>query len=69
MGTERDRSGAGRYEVHDYQGGGLKVIVWVEPGQPPLIMTSIAAGRLPLLAEALNEHLARNPAGHGDSPA
>ena len=47
MGTERDRSGADRYEVRDYQGGGLKVIVWVEPGQPPLIMTSIAAGRRP----------------------
>ena len=57
MGTVREGSGAGRYEVRDYQGGGLKVIVWVEPGKPPLIMTTIAADRLPLLAQALNEHL------------
>jgi hypothetical protein len=52
----------GRYEVRDYQGGGLKVIVWCEPGRPELVMTTIAAARLPALAEALNEHLAGGPA-------
>ena len=50
----------GRYEVRDYSaaGHGLKAIVWCEPGKPPLIMTTIAPERLPLLAAALNEHLA-----------
>jgi hypothetical protein len=57
-GDQRDRPG--RYEVRPGPAG-LKVIVWVEPGKPPLTMTTIAAGRLPLLAEALNEHLAGNP--------
>jgi hypothetical protein len=55
----------GRYEVRDYQGGGLKVIVWAEPGKVPLVMTTIAADRLPLLAEALDTALADDPAGPG----
>ena len=48
----RDRRATGRYEVRDYQDRRLKVIVWCEPGKPELVMTTIAAERLPLLAEA-----------------
>ena len=55
----------GRYEVRDYQGGRLKVIVWVEPGKPELVMTTISAERIPALAKALNEHLAGHSAGAG----
>jgi hypothetical protein len=56
---------AGHYEVHDYPAAGhaLKAIVWAEPGKAPLIMTTIAPGRLPLLAEALAGYLDGNPAG------
>jgi hypothetical protein len=46
----------GHYEVRPGPAG-LKAIVWVEPGQPPLVMTTIAAERLPLLAEALAAYL------------
>jgi hypothetical protein len=55
-------SGAGRYEVRDYQGGRLKAIVWVEPGKPELVMTTIAAGRIEALAAALAEYVAGGPA-------
>lgn len=50
---------AGHYEVHDYPaaGHGLKAIVWAEPGKVPLVMTTIAPERLPLLAEALAGYL------------
>ena len=63
--TTTTTGGTGRYEVRDYQDGRLKVIVWCEPGKPELVMTTIAAGRLGLLAEALNEHLAGGPADAG----
>jgi hypothetical protein len=55
---------AGHYEVNDYPAAGhaLKALVWVEPGKTPLIMTTIAAERLPLLAEALTGYLDGNPA-------
>jgi hypothetical protein len=55
---------AGHYEVHDYPaaGHGLKVIVWAEPGKVPLVMTTIAADRLPRLAEALTGYLDVDPA-------
>jgi hypothetical protein len=58
----------GHYEVHDYPAAGhsLKALVWIEPGRPPLIMTTIAPDRLPLLAAALNEHLA-GPGPHSGS--
>ena len=46
----------GRYEVRPGPAG-LKAIVWIEAGQPPLLMTTIAAERLPLLAEALTAYL------------
>jgi len=51
---------AGHYEVHEYPAAGhaLKALVWVEPGRVPLVMTTIAPERLPLLADALNRHLA-----------
>ena len=59
-GDHRDRQG--HYEVRPGPAG-LKAIVWIgEPGQPPLLMTTIAADRLPLLAEALAGYLA-GPAG------
>jgi hypothetical protein len=51
-----EREEQGHYEVRE--GPGLLVIVWCEPGHPSLVMTTIAAGRLPALAKALNEHLA-----------
>ena len=54
-GDHRDQQG--HYEVRPGPAG-LKAIVWIEPGQPPLLMTTIAPDRLPLLAEALNSHLA-----------
>ena len=59
----------GRYEVRPETILGVQVaaLVWVEPGQPPMILTTIAPDRLPALAEALNEHLAANPAGPGDT--
>ncbi len=49
---------AAHYEVRPGPGS-LKAIVWIEPGKPALLMTTIAADRLPLLAEALNDHLGR----------
>lgn len=54
----------GRYEVHDYPaaGHGLKVIVWVKPGEVPLVMTTVSADRLPALAAALAEYLDGDPA-------
>ena len=57
-GDHRDRQG--HYEVRPGPAG-LKSIVWIEPGQPPLLMVNIGADRLPLLAEALNTHLAADP--------
>ena len=60
-----EREETGHYEVRDYQGGRLKVIVWCEPGKPDLVMTTIAAGRLPALAQALDEHLAGGMPGAG----
>jgi hypothetical protein len=61
---------AGHYEVHDYPaaGHGLKVIVWAEPGRVPLVMTTITPERLPLLADALNKHLAGQPGRGDDGP-
>jgi hypothetical protein len=56
---------AGHYEVHDYPAAGhgdLKALVWVEPGKVPLVMTTIAADRLPRLAAALAGYLGGNPA-------
>ena len=50
----------GHYEVRPGPAG-LKAIVWVEPGQPPQMMTTIAPGRIPLLAEALNMYLSSDP--------
>ncbi len=61
-GDHRDRQG--HYEVRPGPAG-LKSIVWIEPGKPPLIMTTIAPERLPLLAAALNGHLGGDPAGAG----
>ena len=54
----------GRYEVRDYRGG-LKVIVWWEPGKPELVMTTIAPERIEALAAALAEYLAGGPADAG----
>lgn len=53
---------AGHYEVHDYPAAGhdLKVIVWCQPGQPPLIMTTIAPERIAPLTEALENYRARD---------
>ena len=48
----------GRYEIRDYRGGQLKMIVWCEPGRAELVMATIAPERLPLLAEALARYLA-----------
>jgi hypothetical protein len=50
------RDPQGRYEVRPGPAG-LKAIVWIEPGRLALLMTTIAPDRLPLLAEALNDHL------------
>ncbi len=48
---------AGHYEVRPGPGS-LKSIVWIaEPGSAALLMTTISAERVPLLAEALNRHL------------
>jgi len=54
------RDPQGRYEVRPGPAG-LRAIVWIEPGQPPLLMTTIAAGRIALLAEALNMYLSGDP--------
>jgi hypothetical protein len=59
--TGRHRRGGhadrpGRYEVRPGPAG-LKSIVWVEAGQPPLLMTTIAADRIPLLARALDDYV------------
>lgn len=57
-GDHRDRPG--RYEVRPGPAG-LKSIVWIGP-DGPLLMTTISADRIPLLAEALAAYLA-GPAG------
>jgi|GEM_PF-7023248 len=53
----------GHYEVRPGPAG-LKAIVWIEAGQPALLMVNIAPERVPLLAEALAGYLAaRGPDG------
>ena len=49
----------GRYEVRREIRLGVSVmaIVWVVPGEPPMLLTVLGEERLPLLAEALNDHL------------
>ena len=59
-GDHRDRPGY--YEVRPGPTG-LKAIVWIEPGKPALVMTTIHPTRLALLAEALNMYLSGDPAG------
>jgi hypothetical protein len=60
-GDHRDRPG--HYEVRENYSNvrGVLAVVWVEPGQPPSIVFTVGADRLPLLARALNEHLAGDP--------
>jgi hypothetical protein len=56
---------AGRYEVRRETRLGVPManIVWVpEDGSPAIPVTTMAPDRLPLLAEALNEYLAADPA-------
>jgi len=50
----------GRYEVHPVTVRGVEVmaIMWVVPGEPPALFTTIAAGRIGALAAALNAYLA-----------
>jgi hypothetical protein len=52
----------GHYEVRTERRGriGLEmaVIIWHPPGEPPIRVTAMVPDRLPLLAKALNEHLA-----------
>lgn len=48
------------YEVRRETRLGVPVlaIYWIGPGgEPPMLLTTIAAERLPLLAEALNKYL------------
>ena len=56
---------AGRLRGAATHRGGLKVIVWWEPGKPELVMTTIAPERIEALAAALAEYLAGGPADAG----
>jgi hypothetical protein len=49
----------GRYEVRRETRLGVSVmaIVWVVPGELPMLLTVLGEERLPLLAEALCGHL------------
>ena len=60
-GDHRDRPG--HYEVRENHSGvrGVLAVLWIEPGQPPAIVFTIGADRLPALAEALNAYLAAAP--------
>ena len=51
----------GHYELRREIRLGVEVIaiIWVVPGALPLLMTTVAPERVPLLAAALNEHLRR----------
>ena len=54
---------AGRYEVRESHSRvpGVLAVVWVGDELPASIVFTIAAERLPLLADALNRYLADNP--------
>ncbi len=49
----------GHYELRRETRLGVEVtgIYWITPGEPPLLMTTIAPERIPLLAAALSEYL------------
>jgi hypothetical protein len=53
----------GHYEVRENHSNvrGVLAVLWVQPGQPPSIMFTISAERLPLLAAALARYLAGGP--------
>jgi hypothetical protein len=57
----------GRYEVHPatIRGVELMAIMWIVPGEPPMLLTTLSPDRLRLLGEALCAHLAGNPADAG----
>jgi hypothetical protein len=54
----------GRYELRPERRMGVELvgIWWCPPGEPPIRVTEMVPERLPLLAEALNSHLADDPA-------
>jgi hypothetical protein len=54
---------AGRYEVHPatIRGVELMAIMWIVPGEPPALLTTIAPERLPLLAGALARYAEKPP--------
>jgi hypothetical protein len=53
----------GHYEVRENHSNvpGVLAVLWVQPGQLPMVMFTVSAERLPLLAAALNAYLAGNP--------
>jgi len=53
----------GRYAVGAEVMPGVVPLVWLGEGGPPLVLTTIAAARLPLLSQALIAYL------HGTPPA
>jgi hypothetical protein len=56
---------AGHYEVRDETRLGVEVAViyWLAPGEPATLLTVLARGALPRLAEALARYVGRDPAG------
>jgi hypothetical protein len=60
--TERDRSG--HYEVRPINRMGVPLvqIVWVKPGQLPIVSLEVTPLRLPLLGQAIASYLASGPA-------
>jgi hypothetical protein len=56
----------GHYEVRENYSNvqGVLAVLWVQPGQLPMVMFTVSAERLPLLAAALNAYLA-GPAAPG----
>ena len=57
----------GHYEVRSETRVGVQLcaLYWCEPGQRAMPFFTISPDRLPLLAAALNEHLAGGPADAG----